>query len=97
MVYFVEKRRYLILGAFFCQFFVPFLEPIFNCLNSFLNHSTNFDRKVFIAVSNFFPAGPLGNGNIITQSNLAQCMPFQKNTTFVLTNDQVNYPYTVIY
>lgn len=42
----------------------------------------------FIAVSNFLSAGPFGN--VINQSNLAQCIPFQKNTTVVLTNDQVN-------
>ncbi|CAL4925223.1 unnamed protein product [Urochloa decumbens] len=41
-------------------------------------------------LSNFLPAGPFGNGNIINQSNLAQCIPFQKNTTVVLTNDQIS-------
>ena len=53
--------------------------------------------RFFIAVSNFLPSGPFGNGNIINQSNLAQCLPFQKNITVVRTNDQVNYSYTVIY
>ncbi|XP_039784137.1 uncharacterized protein LOC120650897 isoform X6 [Panicum virgatum] len=41
-------------------------------------------------LSNFLPSGPFGNGNIINQSNLAQCIPFQKNTTVVLTNDQIS-------
>ena len=46
--------------------------------------------RFFIAVSNFLAVGSFGNTN--NQSNLAQCIPFQKNTTIVLTNGQVNYP-----
>ncbi|KAF8672652.1 hypothetical protein HU200_049345 [Digitaria exilis] len=41
-------------------------------------------------LSKILPAGPFGIGNIINQSNLAQCIPFQKNTTIVLTNDQIS-------
>ncbi|OEL28710.1 hypothetical protein BAE44_0010271 [Dichanthelium oligosanthes] len=69
--------------------------PIPDISDSYLDSLSNFDRKVFIAVSNFLPGGPFGNGNIINQSNLAQCIPFGKNTSVVLTNDQVNYPYTI--
>ncbi|KAL6641011.1 hypothetical protein ACP70R_019192 [Stipagrostis hirtigluma subsp. patula] len=38
-------------------------------------------------LSNFLAAGPFGNK--INLSNLAQCIPFQRNTTLVLTNDQI--------
>ncbi|KAG0549352.1 hypothetical protein BDA96_01G248300 [Sorghum bicolor] len=41
-------------------------------------------------LSNSLPAGPFGNSNIINQPNLVQCIPFQKNTTVVLTNDQIS-------
>lgn len=41
-------------------------------------------------LSNSLPDGPFGNSNIINQPNLVQCIPFQKNTTVVLTNDQVS-------
>ncbi|KAL6842424.1 hypothetical protein ACP4OV_027851 [Aristida adscensionis] len=39
-------------------------------------------------LSNFIAIGPFGNKT--NQSNLEQCMPFQKNTTVVLTNDQIS-------
>ncbi|XP_051184758.1 uncharacterized protein [Lolium perenne] len=38
-------------------------------------------------LSDFLAVGSFGNMN--NQSNLAQCIPFQKNTTIVLTNDQI--------
>ncbi|KAJ1295396.1 hypothetical protein BS78_01G220600 [Paspalum vaginatum] len=41
-------------------------------------------------LSNFLPAGSFGNSNVINQSNLVQCIPFQKNTTIVLTNDEIS-------
>ncbi|VAH16003.1 unnamed protein product [Triticum turgidum subsp. durum] len=39
-------------------------------------------------LSNFLAVGSFGNTN--NQSNLAQCIPFQKNTTIVLTNGQIS-------
>lgn len=41
-------------------------------------------------LSNFLSTGPFGNGNMINQSNRAQCIPFQKNTTLVLTNNEIS-------
>uniref|UniRef100_A0A0D9XK53 EGF-like domain-containing protein n=1 Tax=Leersia perrieri TaxID=77586 RepID=A0A0D9XK53_9ORYZ len=42
----------------------------------------------FLDISNFLAVGSFGSAN--NQSNLAQCIPFQKNTTIVLTNDQIS-------
>uniref|UniRef100_A0ACD5TP34 Uncharacterized protein n=1 Tax=Avena sativa TaxID=4498 RepID=A0ACD5TP34_AVESA len=39
-------------------------------------------------LSNFLAVGSFGDMN--NHSNLAQCIPFQKNTTIVLTNDQIS-------
>ncbi|KAF6988852.1 hypothetical protein CFC21_006292 [Triticum aestivum] len=39
-------------------------------------------------LSNFLAVGSFGNTN--NQSNLVQCIPFQKNTTIVLTNGQIS-------
>ncbi|KAG8091754.1 hypothetical protein GUJ93_ZPchr0012g20503 [Zizania palustris] len=39
-------------------------------------------------LSNFLAVGSFGSTN--NQSNLAQCIPFQKNTTIVLRNDQIS-------
>ncbi|KAF0898818.1 hypothetical protein E2562_011890, partial [Oryza meyeriana var. granulata] len=39
-------------------------------------------------LSNFLVVGTFGSTN--NQSNLAQCIPFQKNTTIVLRNDQIS-------
>ncbi|TVU30519.1 hypothetical protein EJB05_22148, partial [Eragrostis curvula] len=46
------------------------------------------DSYLDTLLSNFLTAGPFGN--IINQSNQAHCVPFQKNTTVVLTNDQIS-------
>jgi hypothetical protein len=51
--------------------------PIPDISNSYLDN----------LLSNLLTAGPFSN--IINQSNLAQCVPFQKNTTVVLTDDQI--------
>lgn len=69
------------------------MDPYYQCLDNFLIKPI-LTGRFFVAVSNFLVVGSFGSTN--NQSDLAQCIPFQKNTTIVLRNDQVNNPDAVI-
>ncbi|KAM0876907.1 hypothetical protein ACQ4PT_035867 [Festuca glaucescens] len=61
--------------------------PIPDISGYYLDNLSMSCGRLFVAVSDFLAVGSFGNMN--NQSNLAQCIPFQKNTTIVLTNDQI--------